>query len=196
MEKSRLQTSIRPVDTLVPSCKLQDYELFYDGDIALDVPGLERFLLSGKELNDKVFVKEVTPEINEFNSFLDNELSTKTEMRDLDRSWRIPDEYLEIDVEKLVRDRLIEMSDGMTDNEIVERLNRINTEFTAFKQLDLIDFLKTLLFIINTLEQNNKVWGVGRGSSVSSYVLYLLGIHDIDSFRFKLNFNDFIKTNS
>ena len=181
------------MDTTVPSSKLVGYDLFYDGDIALDVPELERFLLSGKELNEHVFVKEVTPEINEFNSFLDDELGIKGSMRPLNTSWNLPQEYLEIDVEKLVKDRLIDTSDGMSDDEILSRLERVNMELAAFEQLRLTDFLKTLLFIINTLEKNGKVWGVGRGSSVSSYVLYLLGVHDIDSFRFNLSFSDFIK---
>jgi DNA polymerase III alpha subunit len=36
------------------------------------------------------------------------------------------------------------------------------------------------------------VWGIGRGSSVSSYVLYVLGVHDVDSYAYDLDIGDFL----
>jgi DNA polymerase III alpha subunit len=43
------------------------------------------------------------------------------------------------------------------------------------------------------MRDNNIVWGVGRGSSVASYVLYLLGIHKIDSIKYNLSPDEFFK---
>ena len=63
-----------------------------------------------------------------------------------------------------------------------------------YQKLGLIDILRTLIFVINTLIENNIVWGVGRGSSVSSYVLYLIGVHDVDSFQYGLNIEEFLRT--
>ena len=48
-------------------------------------------------------------------------------------------------------------------------------------------------YIIDTLRENNIVWGVGRGSSVSSYMLYLIGVHKVDSIKYNLNINEFIR---
>ena len=45
-----------------------------------------------------------------------------------------------------------------------------------------------MIFLVDTLRQNNVIWGVGRGSSVSSYVLYLIGINRINPMKFNLNF--------
>ena len=67
-------------------------------------------------------------------------------------------------------------------------------EIKIYKNLELMDVLATLIYIINTLVDNNIVWGVGRGSSVSSYVLYLIGVHDIDSFKYDLKIEDFLRT--
>jgi len=47
--------------------------------------------------------------------------------------------------------------------------------------------------MVDTFRKNNVVWGVGRGSSVSSYVLYLLGVHRVDSIKYKLNINEFLR---
>jgi DNA polymerase III alpha subunit len=40
---------------------------------------------------------------------------------------------------------------------------------------------------------NRLIWGVGRGSSVASYVLYLLGVHRIDSMYYELNPEEFLR---
>ena len=70
---------------------------------------------------------------------------------------------------------------------------RVNDELTLYKKLDLLPVLRTIIFVINTLRENSVVWGVGRGSSVSSYVLYLIGAHDVDSIKYDLDVNEFLR---
>jgi DNA polymerase III alpha subunit len=53
--------------------------------------------------------------------------------------------------------------------------------------------LRAITYVINTLQDKNIVWGVGRGSSVSSYVLYILGVHDVDSVKYNLDIADFLR---
>ena len=43
------------------------------------------------------------------------------------------------------------------------------------------------------MRDNQVIWGVGRGSSVASYVLYLIGIHKIDSMYYDLPINEFLR---
>jgi DNA polymerase III alpha subunit len=50
-----------------------------------------------------------------------------------------------------------------------------------------------LKYIVDTLRDNKIIWGVGRGSSVSSYVLYLLGVHRIDSLKYQLDYREFLR---
>ena len=50
-----------------------------------------------------------------------------------------------------------------------------------------------LIYFVDTLRANNVVWGVGRGSSVASYVLFIIGVHKIDSVKYKLPINEFFK---
>jgi DNA polymerase III alpha subunit len=57
----------------------------------------------------------------------------------------------------------------------------------------MIDVLKAMKYMVDVLKSNNVVWGVGRGSSVSSYCLYLIGIHKIDSVKYDLPITDFFK---
>jgi DNA polymerase III alpha subunit len=57
----------------------------------------------------------------------------------------------------------------------------------------MIPVLKTMKYVVDTLRANGVVWGVGRGSSVASYCLFLLGVHKIDSIKYKLSIGEFFK---
>ena len=50
-----------------------------------------------------------------------------------------------------------------------------------------------LKYLVDTMREHNIVWGVGRGSSVASYCLYLLGVHKINSIKFELDIKEFLK---
>ena len=47
--------------------------------------------------------------------------------------------------------------------------------------------------LVDVSKENNIVLGVGRGSSVASYILYLLGIHKVDSLAYNLDIKEFLK---
>jgi DNA polymerase III alpha subunit len=74
-----------------------------------------------------------------------------------------------------------------------EELARVDQELLLFIQHGMFDVLFYLKYLVDTMRENNIVWGVGRGSSVASYVLYLIGVHKIDSIKYKLDINEFLK---
>ena len=147
-----------------------------------------------------LFVEELTKDIEQFNRFVsgDEKISVKGSVRDLDFSWAIPKEFRELDVEEFVINKLIDETDTLpltnVTQEIDIRRDRVATELNLYKTQELYDILRTLIYIINTLQSNNIVWGVGRGSSVSSYVLYLIGVHDVDSVAYELDITDFLRS--
>tara|TARA_B000000609_G_scaffold158341_1_gene155963 strand:- start:6495 stop:6986 length:492 start_codon:yes stop_codon:yes gene_type:complete len=106
---------------------------------------------------------------------------------DFDRinTYLIPEHYKSLDVEEYVR-KLV--SDGDSD-----QIGRVEMELTEFKTRNLFPVLKVLIYIIDTMRKNNLVWGIGRGSSVASYVLYLIGVHKVDSLKYNLDIKEFLK---
>jgi DNA polymerase III alpha subunit len=72
-------------------------------------------------------------------------------------------------------------------------LQRAGEELIKFQERDLFILLKYLKYLVDTMRNNNIVWGVGRGSSVASYVLYLIGIHRIHSLYYDLSIDEFLK---
>lgn len=99
------------------------------------------------------------------------------------QNWYIPDEYKNFDIAKYVLD-LCE-----TDAE----LQRVGDELIKYQELGMFPMLCYCKYLVDTMRKHNVVWGVGRGSSVSSYVLYLIGIHRINSLHYDLSIDEFLK---
>jgi DNA polymerase III alpha subunit len=99
--------------------------------------------------------------------------------------WFMPEEYQSFPI----ADWLLEQC--QTDNE----RNRVSQELELFIQHGMFDLLFYLKYLVDTMRENKIVWGVGRGSSVASYVLYLIGVHRINSIKYNLDINEFLKEN-
>jgi len=97
--------------------------------------------------------------------------------------WYMPDSYKEMDIAEHV------LSLCKTDAE----LQRCGEELLMYMDRNLFDLLRYMVYLVDTMELNNVIWGVGRGSSVSSYVLYLLKVHRIDSMFYKLEPSEFLR---
>ena len=95
----------------------------------------------------------------------------------------MPEKYQDFEIVGYLLDK--------TTNEV--EYQRVVTELELFIQHNMIDLLKYLKYLIDTLRENNVLWGVGRGSSVASYVLYLMGVHKVDSIKYNLDINEFLK---
>ena len=98
-------------------------------------------------------------------------------------SWHMPDEYKELDIAEYIL--------SLCDSD--EKLQRCGEELLLFQERNLFDLLRYLKYLVDTLTSNNMIWGVGRGSSVASYVLYLLGVHRIDSMFYDLDPSEFLR---
>lgn len=120
-----------------------------------------------------------------FNKFCDllevEQLATDIEYS---KQFNIPQHYLELDVEMHIRS-LTPLDD--------RAVARVDMELELFRTRNLYSVLQLLIYIVDTMRKHNVVWGVGRGSSVSSYCLYLLGIHKIDSLKYNLDIREFLK---
>jgi len=117
-----------------------------------------------------------------FNEQLDS-ISIEDFDQALQSDWFMPPEYRDFDVEKWCLDRCT------TD----EQRNRVNAELEAFKDRGMIPLLQWTKHFVDTCNTNGIVWGVGRGSSVASFVLYLLGVHQIDSVKYNLDWQEFLR---
>ena len=132
--------------------------------------------VSGITVDDTVKLDDVMPE---------TDISLSVDEYDLmnQHNWLMPEEYKQIDIAQHVIDCC------KTDAEI----QRAGEELLMFQQRNLFNLLKYLRYLVDTMKTNNIIWGVGRGSSVASYVLYLLGVHRVDSMYYDLDPKEFLR---
>lgn len=97
--------------------------------------------------------------------------------------WMTPAPYDEIDVEELCLGRCKD------DRE----RDRIQQEMALFRDRRMVPVLRHLVFLVDHWRERGIFWGVGRGSSVSSLVLHLIGINRINPLDFDLDIGEFIK---
>lgn len=177
--------------------KLKDRTIYYDGDSSVhNLQFLYNKILSGEDLSN-IFVDEITPEIKKYNSLSGTKhpLEIKQDFKSIENKWNIPKEYAKLNLKKyilLALEQEIELN-KFTDVQIEQRLKRVELELGLWKQYDMDMLLVTLIYIVDTLEDNSMVWGTGRGSSCCCYILYLIGLHDVDSILYNLDISEFFK---
>jgi DNA polymerase III alpha subunit len=98
-------------------------------------------------------------------------------------TWYMPDLYKQLDIAEYV----VAMCDTP------EKLQRVGQELLLYQERGLFNLLRYLKYLVDLMRDNRVIWGVGRGSSVASYVLYLLGVHRIDSMYYDLDAAEFLR---
>lgn len=101
----------------------------------------------------------------------------------MQNNWQMPDEYKQLDIAKYLL--------SLCNSE--EELQRIGHELLLYQNHGLLDLLRYLKYLVDIITANNIVMGVGRGSSVSSFALYKLGVHQINSLMYDLPVEEFLR---
>lgn len=98
-------------------------------------------------------------------------------------SWMMPEEYKSIDLWEKLSPKCSTQ----------EELERLAVELTEFDNRHLNNLLRFMIYFVDTMRNNGIVWGVGRGSSVASYTLYLIGVNKINPIKFNISVDEFLK---
>ena len=98
-------------------------------------------------------------------------------------NWHMPEKYYQIDVLEWLLDKC------QNDDE----KKRVQMEYKLFEQKEFVKVLQFLMYFVDTLRANNIVWGVGRGSSVASFCLFLIGVHKINPLLYNLDITEFLR---
>ena len=129
---------------------------------------------------DDILSIESKPDLTEY---IDPKLSLEEFDNNNQLNWYMPIEYKELDIAKFILDQCTNEAE----------LQRAGEELILFQERNMFVLLQYLKYLVDTMRKNNIVWGVGRGSSVASFVLFLLGVHRINSLYYDLSIDEFIK---
>jgi DNA polymerase III alpha subunit len=124
--------------------------------------------------------------INKLQKYIPLDVDEKTFDGVCQSEWFMPDEYKDINVYEYVL--------GKAETPCPQHVqDRIWEELDAFRERGMKDLLRYMIYLVDYMREHNIVWGVGRGSSVASYVLYLIGVHKINSIQYDLDWREFLR---
>lgn len=176
-------------DTL--NTQLSDRVLWFDGCSTFASDDI--FSRLGKY--DVKYVDKLTPEITQYNRTvgISDRLLIKTINGPLSVDWVLPESIMNLNLLEYFSSAHAILAADMDESEIEAREVRLVQELNRYSALGFDYVLRALIWVISMLTKRNIVWGVGRGSSVASYALYIIGVHDVDSFAYELDVDQFLR---
>lgn len=168
------------------------YEMLYDGE---DISSIEEVdwhedfekynnAVEKNHLQNSLFkaIKKLSLDVDEYDKENQSE-------------WFIPEEYKALDIEEWLFTKVMKEKQHAGVDFVYNSIEwmRVEQELEAYKERGLIPVLRYMIYLVDTMRENNIVWGVGRGSSVASYVLYIIGIHRINSIAYDLDWREFLR---
>ncbi len=121
--------------------------------------------------------------LTELSTYIPLDVDQKTFDGVCQSEWFMPEEYKNMDISKYLQDKC----------NTQEELTRYFEEYAEFNKRGMLPLLRYMVYLVDFMKKNNIVWGVGRGSSVASYILYLIGVHRINSIQFDLDWREFLR---
>jgi DNA polymerase III alpha subunit len=157
--------------------------LWFDGTSQVapdDVPSL---ILSGCSL-DQIVVNEMNDDVDQFNLIEDAMISMeKNENKPFNFEYNIPKVYQDLNVPLILFQKIIGKSDVYS--------KRLTDELAQVRTREMEPLLKTLMYIVDKFKESGTVWGVGRGSSCASLILFLIGLHKVDPIKYNIPMSEF-----
>jgi len=162
--------------------------IFSESDICnLIMQGRDLMTLDGMLVDHTVQVEKPHELFDDFPQFMRTDHDSDTTVAEWhgrqQSNWHMPEEYKNMDIAAHVL--------GLCNNEA--ELQRCGAELLLYQERNLFDLLRYLAYLVTVMQDNRIIWGVGRGSSVASYVLYKLGVHRIDSMYYDLDPQEFLR---
>lgn len=159
-------------------------KILKNGKVILSESYACQALLKGKDVNSlhvkfdhdpPSFLVKLHPNLMNHEDFTDEEIKKRK------KDYFMPSEYESIDL------RSFFLQKTCTDKE----RERVLKEIELIEKTGTEDFFRYLIYLSDVIKNHDIVVGTGRGSSTSLYILYLIGLHRVNSLKYDLNPNEF-----
>lgn len=105
--------------------------------------------------------------------------------------WNLPDSYRDLDVVERAIDGMLKLN--LPEDQLPLYQQRLAEELGEMEHRGMFDFIRALLYVTDLFRARDVVWGVGRGSSCASLVMFVLGINKVDPVKYNIPVEEFLK---
>lgn len=169
---------------------LKDRLLLANGISIVEPEQVPDLLLRGLSPS-QIQVVESSDDVEQFNSRSNEPLLVFDPESSIDltleKRWLLPQEYLDLDLKAYFDQFLQALPEDIQERAEVRIANELTEVYTRHFE----DGLRTIIYVVDTFKKNKQIWGVGRGSSCASYLLYLIGLHKVDCLKYDVSYHEF-----
>jgi hypothetical protein len=173
--------------------RLRDRTVLDTGEVALDHDALVELALDGRPLGGLLAAAD--PRVDRYNRLSTGRIRTWTDdgrpvgPPPESYGWTTPEPWASADPADACIARLESL--GLhTDAAYVGRLER---EVIEMESRGMLPVLRHTMYLVDHWRKRGVAWGVGRGSSCASLVLYLLGLNLIDPIKHGIPMEEFLR---
>lgn len=174
---------------------LNDRRLRYDGVSVVQSEKVFDLLMRGvapphiRVLDDSDDIIQYNEQCNEAEQIRTN----NPEPISFSLRWQLPEDLLNLDLHAYIFKAFENKNlSHYTSAQVDAAMNRVILELNEFERRGLTDVLRTIIYVIQVFKDNNQIWGVGRGSSCASYILFLIGLHEVDPIQWGIDLEEFL----
>lgn len=177
--------------------ELQKGRLYFDGTVeAHDPEKTHELLLLGLKPS-QISTRKITDDIKQHNQLVDelidkirlSKQNEEIEAAFTPTEYLLPPEYLTIDLAEFVKRKLDAIP--MTASQKLQAQARVSRELEEIAKRNIELLFKTVIYIVDTFNKNEIVYGVGRGSSCACYILFLLGLNLVNPLKYNIPIEEF-----
>ena len=173
---------------MVAKIKTNDYgDCFYSEDAVIDLIYQDPDIDISKLPTENCLYDKALKELDMALPPLAKIIQRHESISDFDKrhysNWHMPASYTDLDVKQYLLEKC----------NTEEERDRVLIEYELFDKKGFTKVLQFLIYFVDTLRANNVIWGVGRGSSVSSFCLFLIGVHKINPLLYNLDHREFLR---
>jgi DNA polymerase III alpha subunit len=175
--------------------ELKDRTLRFDG-VSIVNPSQVASALSRGVRPSELRVTEIDADIETMNQYVveaDRLLLAGDDPINLAMTWQLPAAYQELDLGERIYDDFFKRLPNLGyDSDTTDKaIFRLVEEINEIQKRGMQEFMRTIIFVLDTFREQKIVWGVGRGSSCACYILFVLGLHVVDCVKFDVPMNEF-----
>lgn len=161
-----------------------------NGNAFLSGDAIANMLYNDKDIfAGNFYVDTSDGEMEKFNLYSDEKVNLAPSER-IDNNkrrdeWFMPDFYKTLNLNELFDIMSKELPDIYKE--------RVKYELSLYQEKGYDNFLRYCVYLSTLVNQKKIVVGCGRGSSCASYLLFLLGLHMVDSVKYDIDVREFLK---
>jgi DNA polymerase III alpha subunit len=104
--------------------------------------------------------------------------------------WTTPEPFASMDIGEALAEGFLRRGLDPRDDRYVDRAL---FELSEMDRRGMFPLVRHVCWMMDDWRKRGVVWGVGRGSSCASLVLYIIGLHEIDPVEWDIPIDEFLR---